>query len=198
MKLSYGKCLLGLIFCLGLGACAKSPRTQIQSGTTILCFGDSITHGTGASERDAYPNKLSALLGCKVVGSGVPGEISQDGLRRLPDDLEKHRPDWVLLCHGGNDLLQKKDKAETEKNIEQMVQRCVDSGADVLLIGVPSLGLGFKSHKLYGRVAKKYKLLYNKETLPHILKKRSLKSDQIHPNAQGYALLAEKLAAQLR
>ncbi len=43
------------------------------------------------------------------------------GLNRLPQLLEKHQPGLLILCHGGNDLLQKKNLAEVETNIRQMI-----------------------------------------------------------------------------
>lgn len=96
-------------------------------GKTVLCFGDSNTHGTkpmasladrhrwGPEER--WPGVLSAELGTDwtVIAEGNPGRttvyrdpISGDhrsGLLVLPSMLESHEPvDIVILKLGTNDM----------------------------------------------------------------------------------------------
>ena len=46
--------------------------------------------------------------------------------------------------------------------------------------------------------AKEFRIPYEGDVLGKILKDGSLKSDQIHPNAQGYRLMAERVAELLR
>ncbi len=68
-----------------------------------------------------------------------------------------------------------------------------------VMIGVPNLGLILgRSAGFYEELAEELEIPYNGEALPAILKQPSLKSDAIHPNAQGYRKLAEAVADLLR
>ena len=68
------------------------------------------------------------------------------------------------------------------------------SGADVILVGVPQPSLLLKPPRFYKTLAKEHAIPFDGDTLPGIIGSVSLKSDQLHPNAAGYRLLAEAIA----
>ena len=68
----------------------------------------------------------------------------------------------------------------------------------MLLIGTPEPGLTVSPPGFYADIAKDFKLPYDAATIGQVLKDASLKSDPIHPNARGYRVIAERLAAQLK
>jgi acyl-CoA thioesterase-1 len=174
-------------------ACSDgTPRLpQLAENTVILAFGDSLTFGTGAKEDQSYPAVLSKLTGRTVINAGIPGEVSAQGLERLPALLDRYRPELLLLCHGGNDLLRRISSAITRSNIESMIEAATQRNIPVLLIGVPKPGLIFlDSAEIYSEIAEKYKLVYEDEILPDVESDSALKSDQIHPNADGYQRIA--------
>ncbi len=157
----------------------------------MLAFGDSLTYGTGASENQSYPAVLSQLTGRTVINAGIPGEVSAQGLERLPALLDRYRPQLLLLCHGGNDLLRRINTSITRSNIEAMIETARQRNIPVLLIGVPKPGLMFlDTADIYNEIAEKYKLVYEDEILPDVESDNALKSDQIHPNAEGYQRIA--------
>ena len=189
----------GLLLVAGCCGCGGLVRfTPLTSDSVVLAFGDSLTAGTGAEEEEAYPAVLASLLGCKVVNAGVPGERSDEGLDRLASLLKRHKPALVILCHGGNDMLQKSNESDIADNLRAMIGLVQSSGADVLLLGVPKPGLFLKAPRFYAEVAKASQVAYDGKILPGILSAPSLKSDLIHPNADGYRKLAERVAALVR
>ena len=164
----------------------------------VLAFGDSLTFGTGANPHESYPARLEALIGRKVIASGVPGEVSAEGLSRLSSALEETKPQLLILCHGGNDLLRKLDDGQAANNLRAMVRLAKARGAQVVLIGVPKPGLLPSAAGFYEDIAREFKLPYESAALRKILTDNSLKSDLVHPNAAGYARLAEAVAALLK
>lgn len=187
---------LGLLLALLLIGCsdAPPPLSPLPPDAVIVAFGDSLTRGTGASDDQAYPARLAERLDRRVINAGVPGELSGEGLARLPDVLAEHRPALVILCHGGNNFLRRRSEAEVADNLRAMIELIREHGAEVLLVGVPKPNLILVVPEFYAELADDYQLPYAGDILPDILGDRALKSDTVHPNAAGYEQLAAALA----
>ena len=182
-------------------ACDSGPPklAKLPADGVVLAFGDSLTHGNGARAEASYPAVLQRLIGRRVVRSGVPGELTTQGLARLPGVLQQVDPDLLVLIHGGNDVLRRKSPARIAANLRAMVSLARERGVAVVVIGVPNLGLILgHSAGFYAEIAKEMEIPYDGKTLPTILKQSKLKSDAIHPNAKGYRKLAEAVATLLR
>jgi len=185
-----------LLILSGCGQQAKLP--PLGADSVLLAFGDSLTFGTGANENESYPAQLEKLTGRRVVREGVPGEVSATGLARLPAALDEHRPRLLLLCHGGNDFLRRLPKAEAAANVRAMIQLAKSRGVEVVLIGTPEFGFLLSPPDFYAEIAKEFRIPYESDVLGKILRDSSLKADQIHPNALGYRLMAERVYAMLQ
>jgi lysophospholipase L1-like esterase len=191
--------LVSLLLVLLTAACDKTPKiAPLPANAVVLAFGDSLTHGNGAPEGEAYPDVLAGLLGRTVINAGVPGEVSAAGLKRLPQLLEKYRPELVILCHGGNDFLRQLDRAQTAANLAAMLEQVRGTGADVVLVGVPEFGLILKPPAFYQETAERFGIPYEADIVSDLLGNRDLKSDTIHPNAAGYRRMAEALHALIK
>jgi len=182
-------CLLAV--CAGCGGHPKIRK--LSPSSVIVAFGDSLTFGTGAGKAESYPSVLSGMIGCRVVNEGVPGEDTTSGLARLRGVLENDHPDLVILCHGGNDMLDGEDQGITIANLNAMITKVENAGADVILIGVPKPGLLLKPAAFYREIAAKQEIPIEPEALAEILSSPALKSDAVHPNAAGYRQLAESV-----
>lgn len=190
------KLVASLFFLAQLIACSdeRPQLSPLADNAIILAFGNSLSYGTGVnSKTQSYPAILSKLTGNTVINKGIPGETSQLGLQRLADVLQETQPDLVILCHGGNDLIRKLNRQQLKNNLEQMIIQIQNSGAELILIGVPNFSITLQIPDLYSQLATQYNIPIELKILPKIERDPNLKSDQIHPNAQGYKLIAESI-----
>ncbi len=172
---------------------------KLSNDAVILAFGDSLTYGTGATDGQAYPSILEKLTSREVVNEGIPGEITRDGTKRLPELLNKIHPELLILIHGGNDMIKKIPKQEISANLAKMITEAKQRDISVILIGVPEPKLLISSSSdIYQNLAAQFQIPADLDTLPEILSTPSLKSDLIHPNAEGYSFLAKKIHELLK
>ena len=183
-----------------LAGCADPvpPVARLAPDDVVVAFGDSLTRGTGANPEDSYPIQLSQLIDRKVVNAGQPGELSAEGLKRLPSVLDRHQPALLILCHGGNDLLRRRSSERAAENLRQMIAEAQGRGIPVVLIGVPAPGLWLSAAEHYAEIAEEMGIPYQGDILPEILDENALKSDMVHPNGTGYRMMAEAIAELLR
>jgi len=162
------------------------------SGENIICFGDSLTYGTGASSGMDYPTQLSKMIGKPIINAGIPGNTTSDGLQRLKDDVLSQSPKIVMITLGGNDLKNGMSKDAAFSNLNKIIRQIQEKGALVIIGGVdiPFMGRGFG--KAYQDLAKETGAVLIPNVLEGIMGKSDLMSDSIHPNDKGYTLMAQK------
>ena len=183
-----------------LAACggkSGKKQTKIAAGSTVLALGDSLTYGYGASPAESYPAQLQKLTGWDIINGGISGDTSAQALSRLPALLQR-QPKLVLISIGGNDFLRKLPEAETRANIAEIIETVQKENIPAVLVGVPHLSVGalfghLSDHPLYQELAEQYKIPLFEGAWSEILSDEKLKSDQIHANAAGYKVFAEKL-----
>ena len=176
------------------GPFANDPPTA--TGPWVA-FGDSLTEGFGASREESYPAAFSKLTGIKVVNHGVSGDTTQDGLNRVEQSAAM-KPRVVLLCLGGNDTLRQIPRETTFANLEKLIDRFHHEGSFVVLIGVRSASLlRDKNDDWFEELAERKQVLLLEDILDGVMFNRALMSDQLHPNAKGYARIAERFAMEL-
>jgi lysophospholipase L1-like esterase len=196
------KVIPALLFALAftLASCGeKAPKLPKLAGSdVIVAFGDSLTFGTGAQEEESYPAVLGRLIGRSVVRAGVPGEVTGQGLARLPAILDAHRPRLVIVCLGGNDMLRQAADADISRNLRAIIRTLKERGIAVVLVGVPRPALITSAPEFYAQIAKEFGIPYEGKIVTSVLYSAELRSDPIHPNAQGYRRIAEAIAELLR
>lgn len=183
---------------LAFGCGSKNRLDKLDANATLLAFGDSLTFGTGAGPTESYPAVLERSIGRTVVNAGVPGETSAQGLERLPATLDEVKPKLLLLCHGGNDFLQRLDEAQAASNVRAMIKMARDRGIPVVLIATPKPGIPPSVPAFYGEIATEMKVPYEDSVLRSVLLDNGLKSDMVHPNGAGYAKIAAAVEKMLK
>ena len=191
------KLLVLLFYCsivLLLVGCAKREIKNIDSkGKNIICFGDSITWGYGAAPGEDFPSALAKLIDIPVINAGIDGDISPEGTKRLESDVLDREPLLVIIEFGGNDFLRKIPKELTLNNIKEMVEKIQAKGAMVAIADV-SAGPFLKEYRVaFQKIAKEEGVIFIPGILSGIVTNSHLKSDFIHPNAEGYKLIAQKV-----
>lgn len=171
---------------------------------SLLVFGDSISAGYGIDVELGWVNllrqKFNQLQMDPVIhNESISGDTSAGGLSRIDQALAKHQPDIVMLELGANDGLRGLSPQQMKSNLTEMIRRCRQIGAEVLLLGMklpPNYGKRFVDmfYNVYPQLAEEL----NVPLVPFILEDVALKPelmqlDGLHPNASGQAAIVETI-----
>jgi lysophospholipase L1-like esterase len=193
VKGCYQQIAVSLIVSLLLNGCEQPKLAPLPAEGTILAFGDSLTSGVGADQSSSYPGVLAQLSGLRVINAGISGEVTADGLARLPETIDQTTPDLLILLEGGNDILRNQDLEATKRNLASMIELAQSRGVEVVLIGVPAKSLFSSAASFYAELAEDYQLVFEESLIASLLRKSAYKSDAIHFNQQGYRVMAEAI-----
>lgn len=163
---------------------------------TALVFGDSLSAAYGIPPQQGWVSLLAERakregLDWRFVNASVSGETTAGGLRRLPEDLKRHKPDLVVIALGANDALRGQPIAGIRANLEQMVRTARSARARPVLVGImipPNYGIDYADQfrELYPSVAAKLDVPLVPFLLEGIADKPDLfLADQLHPSAEA-------------
>jgi acyl-CoA thioesterase I len=169
----------------------------------VVAFGDSLTAGLGVMPDESYPAQLQARLRAdgyayRVVNAGASGDTTAGGLRRV-DWALKNKPAIVIVALGANDAMRGQDLASVRANLDGIVARFQKAGARVLVAGMevpPNYGERYAAdfRRLYVEVARKRGAAFMPFLLDGVAGNPRLnQGDGIHPTAEGYRLVVDRL-----
>ena len=196
------------------GSVSGGSPTQVVS-----CLGDSITEGTPYSgTENTYPARLQALLDAtygsgsfQVINHGVAGYRADQVLADLQNLnwMSQDNPDYVLLLVGGNDLAQLQSIESTVTEVQEIVNLVTahtnPDGSH------PQIIVSAILPNLISEAATWWVSVYNESLESDLtgvdmwitsnwddfydpatgMAKASLMADTVHPNVQGYMMMAE-------
>ncbi|MCC5809084.1 MAG: arylesterase [Ectothiorhodospiraceae bacterium] len=195
-----------LVAALLLAGCGRDQPVMfapLPSDAVVIVIGDSLVYGTGAPRDSAWPEVLAGRTGWSVVNAGVPGDTSAAARQRLAGLLDAHHPDAVVIAVGGNDFLRDVSLEQTRSNLEAMIRESRAVTSHVALVAIPERSLGralagrLADHALFGELARGHELAFVPSAVSEVLSRDELRSDRIHANAEGYTVIADRVAEAL-
>lgn len=183
----------------------KDNQITLEHNETIVAFGDSLTVGYGAAPEESYPTKLSEITGYKVINAGLSGDTAANGKSRIVEIVEQYKPKAVIVSLGGNDML-KQEAKNLENDLNQIVTYLKTKKILVIMLAQPrpnllavsNDGFQFSDANVYEKVADKQNVILLKNIFSTYFNDKDYKSDLIHLNSDGYNLVAEDIANNLK
>jgi acyl-CoA thioesterase-1 len=171
---------------------------------TVMVFGDSLSAAYGLATNQGWVSLLGERIArenlpWRVVNASISGETTAGGVRRLPEDLKRHRPDLVVIALGANDGLRGQPVAAARANLEKMIRLARAAGAEPVLIGLmipPNYGIEYarEFRELYAQLAKARRVALVPFLLEGIAERRELfQPDQLHPSAAAQPLILDNV-----
>ncbi|KUI98165.1 multifunctional acyl-CoA thioesterase I/protease I/lysophospholipase L1 [Vibrio sp. MEBiC08052] len=174
----------------------------------LLIVGDSLSAGYQMSVDQAWPSLLPQALqkynrSVTVVNASISGDTTGNSLSRLPQLLQRHMPDYVLLELGANDGLRGFSPQIPEQNLAKMIDLITQSGARAILMQIripPNYGQRYS--KAFASIYPKLATEKQVPLLPFfleqvILRPEWMKSDGLHPNEDAQPWIAGWMAQHL-
>jgi acyl-CoA thioesterase I len=182
------------------GACA-APRT-------VMVFGDSLSAAYNLSADQGWVHIVAdrvakAKLPWTVVNASISGETTAGGLRRLAEDLKRHKPAVVVIELGANDALRGQPIAGMRANLEEMIRLARQARAEPVLVGLmipPNYGIEYAAQfrDMYADIARKQKTPFVPFLLEGLADKPELfQADGLHPIAKAEPRVADNVWATL-
>lgn len=174
----------------------------------LVIIGDSLTEGYGVDKEFSYPTVLQgkmqqAKLNYQVINGGVSGSTTASGLSRLKWFL-KAKPKIVMIALGANDGLRGIDLKMSQKNLQQMIEKCQQEKIKVVLAGMhlpPNYGKEYttKFRAMFMELKRQNQLTFIPFLLEGVAGKPDLNiADGIHPNEKGYVIVAENVFKHIK
>lgn len=167
---------------------------------TLLVVGDSISAALGLDTSQGWVALLEQRLeGHQVVNASISGDTTAGGRARLPRLLAEHQPDWVVIELGGNDGLRGLPTAQLRQNLDAMIQRSREAGAQPILLGMrlpPNYGVRYNRafEQVFADLAREYQLPWVSFFLEGVGGVEGMmQADGIHPSADAQQRLLDNL-----
>ncbi|AIW16367.1 multifunctional acyl-CoA thioesterase I/protease I/lysophospholipase L1 [Vibrio europaeus] len=175
---------------------------------TLMILGDSLSAGYQMPIEQAWPSLLTDDLAksgqqVSVINASISGDTTGNGLARLPQLLQQHNPEYVLIELGANDGLRGFPTGIVQKNLSDMITMIRDSDATPLLMQIHILpNYGKRYTEAFASVYPKVSQNLDVPLLPFflegvIIKPEWMMSDGLHPKPEAQPWISNFVADEL-
>jgi acyl-CoA thioesterase-1 len=176
---------------------------------TILVVGDSLSAAYGMSVDQGWAALLQERLAkerlpYEVINASISGDTTAGARARLPQLLERHQPQVVILQLGGNDGLRGLSLEEMRANLSGMIELIRRHGGRVLLVGVhlpPNYGRPYteRFHRIYHELAEQENTALVASLVDEVgVDPELMQADGLHPNARAQRRLLARIWPELQ
>ena len=180
----------------------------------IVCMGDSLTEGYGIRQGCSWPSILNHILPHEFINSGISGDTTAGMLARFHEMVITHKPEYVIIMGGTNDISFNVPDNQIIGNIVAMTRLARHHNIQSIIGLLPPFFIPkeYEDDSLFVELPVLYKrLIEYQDTLhkfilvdeqPNIdFSKNMLPNfylfDGLHPNEKGHEVMAENAKEQL-
>jgi acyl-CoA thioesterase-1 len=204
--------ILGMIISFSFVGC-DNDTTSDNKGVTLVCLGNSLTAGFGATtpgvdnKAKSYPAYLQNKTNIPVINAGVSGNTTSQGLSRVNTDVLSKNPQIVIIELGANDLFRGIPLSTTRDNLQDIIDM-IDNGNRKIYLAkfytetvarAMAVSLRITDYNIQTALINQYNNMFNTLALSNnVVLIDDIwagvwgihMSDGIHPNAAGYQIMA--------
>ena len=180
----------------------------LSQNNHILVFGDSISAAYNMPTDKGWVALMEESLSkqgftATITNASISGETTSGGLVRFKSQIDKSKPNIVILELGGNDGLRGSSLKTMSKNLSLMIEMALKIEAKVILAGMhipPNYGRTYTKRfdQIYQTLSKNEQvilipfILDNVATIPKLIQK-----DEIHPNEKAQPIIVNNVLPYL-
>ena len=169
-----------------------------------MVFGDSLSSAYNLAADQGWVHLIGeriarSKLPWRVVNASITGETTAGGLRRMAEDLRRHKPAIVVIELGANDALRGQPISAMRSNLEQMIRLARQARAEPVLVGLmipPNYGIDYAAEfrAMFPALAAKHQVVLVPFLLEGIADQPQLfQADQLHPTAAAQERIADNV-----
>lgn len=175
---------------------------NIKKGLKIIALGDSLTRGFPFGMRASWVNILNTEKGFNITNKGINGDTLEGMLERFQRDVVDLEPDMVIIMGGTNDAFGEYSLSSMKSNLRQVVKKAISLGIKPVIgipipVDEPTVEIKLKRfrdflknlcHEHNIAFIDFYEIMVNE----HGRIKEELDFDGVHPNKDGYRVMAAR------
>ncbi|CAH6910309.1 multifunctional acyl-CoA thioesterase I and protease I and lysophospholipase L1 [Vibrio chagasii] len=200
--------LISFLLLIFFSTASLAQGSASAQDSKLLILGDSLSAGYNMDIKQSWPSLLPDALAkhdkaVTVVNGSISGDTTGNGLARLPQLLEEHAPDTVLIELGANDGLRGFPPKLMSSNLDQIIEQIKAAGAKPIMMQIkipPNYGKRYNQQfeYVFAALADQQNVPLLPFFLEHIiLKPEWMMNDGLHPKPEAQPWIAEFVAEEL-